>query len=157
MLTPNELKQLRRLRDKAGGEEALLQELHRATQLPKRNRGRPAEDNYEFLMFCELMCRIFGRWGYGVKRNTILKGIIYQNRRGKTAGAEAAVRRIASKLRDPKFQANFTDENVAKFVSAIGDKHLRGFKVIYDRQMPSTHRRKYWTDAFRRTIRNNRG
>jgi hypothetical protein len=109
VLEPADRQVLRALLDKAGGPEELCLEVCRAAYLPKRGRGRPpALSTSEFLAFFELVCRIFER--IGIPRKTTLRMLACQsssNLGSKTANA--AVERIASKLRDPEFQKRFDD------------------------------------------------
>jgi hypothetical protein len=99
MLKPSDIKTLQRLLRKAGRSEAEFQQaVKRAQQFPKRDQGRPARnDNLDFLIHIELLCRIYER--HGIKRNTTLKRLIYPTKDGLLGKTqEAAVRRIAKRL-----------------------------------------------------------
>ena len=107
MLSPDELRALRRLLAKAGGEKALHREIRRAKRLPKRGPGQPAKDDDTLLIGLEWACRIAAR--RGIKRHTALRGIAcgpYFEAEGKTVNAIA--RRYARKLR----KRNVTDEEM---------------------------------------------
>jgi hypothetical protein len=116
MLTPSDLKTLRRLLDKAGNKTEFQREVKRARQLPKRGRGRPARNDDDLILFVLQFYCLVGRWA-GIKQNTILRAALTRgdNRFGKTN--DAAVRRFAKRLRDPAFKKRFSDANRSIFKS----------------------------------------
>jgi hypothetical protein len=106
MLTPSELKTLRRLLDKAGSKTEFQREVKRARQLPKRGRGRPARNDDDSILFVLELCCLVGKWA-GIKRNTVLRAALARkdSQFGKTNNA--AVHRLAKRLRDPDFKKRF--------------------------------------------------
>jgi hypothetical protein len=138
MLKPSDIKTLQRLLRKAGSEAEFQQAVKRAQQLPKRDQGRPARnDNLDFLIYIELLCRINER--YGIKRNTTLKRLIYQTKDGLLGKTQkAAVHRIANRLRDKKFKDQFTDETIRAVAEAYPDprwgQHILAVKQRLDEE-----------------------
>jgi len=103
-------------------------------------------------MYLELVCRIYQH--VGVKRNTTLKMLVYgmQEHIGRTK--EAAVRRLAARLRDPEFAAmRFTEDRFNALTKTF--PFLAGLKRTYDRtrQQPGRTRSaetKFFTERIRR-------